>query len=203
MSEIRDLAALEALYGQPRPASLAKVADHVTPEYARLIEAAPFVVIASSGPDGLDVSPRGDPAPVARVLDSRTVAIPDRRGNNRIDTLRNIVADPRVALLFLIPGLGETMRIAGTARIVTDAALLDALAMEGRRPVSAILVTVEQAYFQCRKALVRSRLWEQEAQADPASLPTAGEILEAQTRGETDGAAYDAAYPERMKRELY
>ena len=203
MSRIDSLEALEALYGPAKPASLAKELDRLTPEYAALVEAAPFVVIATIGPNGADASPRGDPAPVARVLDERTVAIPDRRGNNRIDSLRNIVADPRVALLFLIPGVGETMRISGTASIETEPALLDRFAMRGSRPVSVLLVTVERAYFQCQKALVRSRLWDPEAQVERGSLPSAGRILEGISAGGIDGAEYDAGYGERMRRELY
>ena len=151
---------LESLYGKPMSRALTKEIDQISDHYQAFIEKAPFVVVATSGPDGLDCSPRGDPPGFVRVPDKKTVLIPDRRGNNRVDTLRNIVRDPRISLLFLIPGIGETMRINGTAVIDTDPQLCESFAMEGKVPRSVIAVTVERIYFQCQKALVRSHLWD-------------------------------------------
>jgi len=198
-----DEAGLAALYTQPSGNALAKVLDHVSEDYRRFIEAAPFVVLATGGPHGLDVSPRGDPAPVATVLDSATLALPDRPGNNRLDSLRNILRDPRVALLFLIPGIGETMRVQGRARITTDPGLMTRFSVNGRPPVSVLVISVERVYFQCQKALRRSALWEPAAQVDRQSLPSTGEMLQTMTDGAVDGPAYDADYPDRMKRTLY
>jgi len=201
--EITTIEALEALYGRPQATSIVKEIGHVAPEYAAFIKAAPFLVIASTGPKGLDLSPRGDPAGFVRVVDEHTLDIPDRRGNNRIDTLRNIVHDPSVALIFLVPGIGETIRVSGTARILTDPALCEAYAI-GAKPARTVLrVTVDRIYFQCQKALVRSGLWTPDAQRPRDSLPTAGDILAALSGGEVGGAEYDAEYPERMKRTIY
>ncbi|MFB3106519.1 MAG: MSMEG_1061 family FMN-dependent PPOX-type flavoprotein, partial [Pseudomonadales bacterium] len=147
---------LEFLYGKPMSRALTKEIDQISDHYRAFIEKAPFVVVATSGPEGLNCSPRGDPPGFVRVPDEKTVLIPDRRGNNRVDTLRNIVRDPRISLLFLIPGIGETMRINGTAVIDTDPQLCESFAMEGKVPRSVIAVTVERIYFQCQKALVRS-----------------------------------------------
>jgi PPOX class probable FMN-dependent enzyme len=195
--------ALEALYGHPHEVALTKEIDHISPEYRRLIEAAPFLVLATCGPEGLDCSPRGDPAGFVRVLDEHTLAIPDRRGNNRIDSLRNIVRDPHVALLFLIPGVGETMRVNGRAAISTDPDLLAGSIMNGKTPNCMILVTVERAYFQCTKAIIRSKLWQPLAGFDRKSLPTPGSILAEITGGRLGGEAHDRAAPERAKATLY
>src|SRR4051794_35341865 len=158
---ITSMEALEALYcDKPYPPSLFKEADRITPQYRKLIEASPFAVLASCGEDGLDCSPRGDPPGFVRVQDERTLLIPDRQGNNRIDSLRNIVRDPRVALLFLIPGMGETMRVIGRAHISTDPQLTAGFMINGRTPRCVLVVTVERAYFQCTKAIVRSKLWD-------------------------------------------
>jgi PPOX class probable FMN-dependent enzyme len=200
---IQSVAELEALYGAPVPRSLTKELDYISEHYRAFIEASPFVAVASCGPGGLDCSPRGDPAGFVHVADEKTVLLPDRRGNNRLDTLKNIVADPRVALLFLIPGVGETMRINGRALIATDPELCARFTMQGKAPASVIVVTVESIYYQCQKALARSRLWDPEAQVDRASLPTAGQMAEALSAEPFDGAAYDAEYPERMKQTMY
>ena len=138
-----------------------------------------------------------------RVVDEKTLLIPDRRGNNRIDTLRNLVRDPRLSLLFLIPGVGETLRINGRGEIVTDPELLASFTMQGKEPRSVLVVTAERVYFQCQKALARSKLWSAEAQIDRGELPTAGQIVQALSRDDFDGAAYDRAYPERMKKTIY
>lgn len=196
-------AQLDALYGAPVPASLAKEIDYISEHYRAFIEKAPFVVVATCGPEGLDCSPRGDPPGFVRVLDEKTVLIPDRRGNNRIDTLRNLVRDPRISLLFLIPGVGETLRINGRAEIVTDPALCASFAMQGKEPRSVLAVTAERIYFQCQKALARSKLWSAEAQIPRTDLPSTGQIVQALSKDGFDGAAYDRDYPERMKKTIY
>jgi len=201
---ITDLQALEALYdATPAPAAMVKVADRITPHYRALIEASPFVILATSGPGGLDCSPRGDAVSAAVILDERTLALPDRRGNNRLDSLRNVIADPRVALLFLIPGSGTTMRVNGRAVISADPDLLDRLAVEGKPPRTALIITVEEAYFQCARAVVRSGLWDPASQARAVGLPTPGQILAEATAGEVGGEAYDRAWPERARASLW
>lgn len=196
-------AQLDALYGAPLGRSLTKEIGYISAGYRKFIEAAPFVVVATSGPEGLDCSPRGDPPGFVRVRDRNTVLIPDRRGNNRVDTLRNLVVDPRISLLFLIPGVGETLRINGRAEIVTDPELRESFAARGKAPVSVLVVTAERVYFQCSKALARSRLWHAEAQIARAELPSSGEIMAEITGGAIDGATYDRAHPQRLKDTLY
>ena len=194
---------LDALYGAPLGRSLTKEIGYISDSYRKFIEAAPFVVVATSGAEGLDCSPRGDPPGFVRVRDENTVLIPDRRGNNRIDTLRNLIADPRISLLFLIPGVGETLRINGRAEIVSDPGLCESFSMQGKVPVSVLVVTAERVYFQCPKALVRSRLWHPEAQVPRADLPSSGEIMAEIIGGEYDAEAHDRAYPRRLKETLY
>ena len=205
--QITTLAALEALYPQtPVPASLVKEVGHITPHYAALIAASPFMALATSGPDGLDCSPRGDAPGFVRVADARTLIVPDRRGNNRIDSLRNILRDPRVALLFLIPGSGTTFRVNGRASISADPDLLASFAMDGQAPRSALIVTVDAAYFQCARAIIRSPVWDAAYHVDPASIPTPGAILAALTAGGVGGvcgAAYDQAWPARAAQSLW
>jgi PPOX class probable FMN-dependent enzyme len=196
-------AELDALYGQPVPTSTLKELDYISDHYRLFIEASPFMILATVGPEGLDCSPRGDPKGFVQVQDRHTLLIPDRRGNNRIDSLRNIVRDPRVALLFLVPGVGETMRVNGRARISTDPALLERFAMQGKLPRSVIVVTAERVYPQCQKALARSRLWDPASQIARSALPTVGEMMQALAPDSFDGRAYDAAYPERMKQTIY
>ena len=194
---------LESLYGEPMPRAIAKELDQISNHYRAFIEKAPFVVVATSGPEGLDCSPRGDPPGFVRVPDEKTVLIPDRRGNNRVDTLRNIVRDPRISLLFLIPGIGETMRINGTAVIDTDPQLCESFAMQGKVPRSVITVSVERIYFQCQKALVRSHLWDVEAQIPRTDLPSTGTMLQALSDETFDGNEYDRTYPEHLKKSIY
>lgn len=194
---------LDELYGAPVQAALVKEIDYISDHYRSFIDKAPFVVLATVGPEGLDCSPRGDPAGFVRVQDRKTVLIPDRRGNNRVDALRNIVRDPRISLLFMIPGIGNTLRINGRAEISVDPELCASFTMQGKPPRSVLVVTADRVYFQCPKALVRSRLWSKEAQISPSELPTAGEILQAITQGGFDGAAYDQAYPQRLKETIY
>jgi len=194
---------LEALYGPPLGQSLIKEIDHISDHYRAFIEKAPFVVLASIGPEGLDCSPRGDPAGFVRVADNKTVMLPDRRGNNRLDTLKNIVRDPRISLLFLIPGVGETLRINGRAQISTEPELCQSFAMRGKPPRSVVVVTAERVYFQCQKALVRSKLWSQEFHVKRKELPSAGDILGGLAADEFNAKEYDQAYPERLKKTIY
>ncbi|AOO79872.1 pyridoxamine 5'-phosphate oxidase family protein [Bosea vaviloviae] len=200
---------LAALYPNPiAPASVAKEIDHVDANYGALIAASPFFVLATNGPDGLDCSPRGDMPGFVRLRDAKTLLIPDRRGNNRLDSLKNILFDNRIGMLFLIPGYGETLRVNGTATLSTDPELCAGFAMAGKLPACVIVVAVESAYFQCSRAVVRADLWNPAAQLDKRSLPSAGQILRAITEKndklETfDGEAYDKALPERVKATLY
>ncbi len=203
MSIITRVAELEAIYGQPGETSLVKEVDWVTPEYRALMEASPFVALATSGPEGLDCSPRGDAGAVVRVHDERTLMLPDRHGNNRMDSLRNIVRDPRVALLFLIPGSGSTLRVNGRACIDTDRSLLASFAVDEKQPRSVVVITVESVYFQCARAVVRADLWNPEKHVDPKSLPTPGSILASLSKGRVGGADYDRAWPKRARESLW
>jgi uncharacterized protein len=175
--------------------------DFIPPVYWRWIEASPFAVLATTGPEGLDASPRGDPAGFVTVEDVRTLLLPERRGNNRIDSLRNIVTDSRVALLFLIPGVGETLRVNGRASISKDPALLDRFVVEAKRPQCVLRISVDAVFFQCARAMQRSRLWS--GTARPADVPTAGEMLQALTEGGIDGERYDQELPSRQRTTLY
>ena len=200
---IDTLEALEALYGAPIAASLAKEADHIHPHYQRLIEASPFAVLATAGPGGLDASPRGDPAGFVRVHDEKTLLLPDRRGNNRIDSLSNILHDPRVALLFLLPGMGEALRVNGRASIHADPDLLSSFAIDGKAPRTVLKIVVDTVFFQCARAILRSRLWDPAAHVDRASLPSTGTILAALSRAEIDGEQYDAGLAARLRDSMY
>ncbi len=200
---ITDVATLERLYGAPSEASIVKEVDHVHPVYRKLIEASPFAVLATCGPGGLDASPRGDGPGFVVVEDEKTLLLPDRRGNNRTDSLRNIIADPRVALLFLIPGIGETLRVNGRASISVDPALLRRFAVEGKEPRSVLVIAVETVYFQCSRAVLRADLWNPERHASRSSLPGTGAILAALSNARIGGESYDRALPERVKATLY
>jgi len=201
--DITSVAALESLFGQPAQASLAKELDHIDDYYRQWVAASPFLALATAGPDGLDCSPRGDPRGVVDVVDSHTVILPERRGNNRIDSLRNLIGDPRVALLFLIPGQGETLRINGRARISTEPALLARYAMEGKPPKVVLVIAVDTVFFQCSRAVARAGLWDAARHVQRGSLPTPGQILEQASQAAINGAAYDQALPERVKTTLY
>jgi hypothetical protein len=203
MPIISTAAELESLYDLPSATSLAKEVDHLTDHHRAYVEASPFVIVATSGPGGLDCSPRGDPAGFVRVADERTLLLPDRRGNNRLDTLRNLVGDPRIALLFLVPGVGVTLRVNGTAVLCTDDDLRASFAMDGKLPTTVIVVTTTSVYTQCPKALIRSRLWDAAQHRDASELPSVGEIMEAITAGEVDAKAWDDAYPERVRQTIY
>jgi uncharacterized protein len=200
---VTTLEALEALYDKPYGPAIVKEIDHINADYRKFIEAAPFFALATSGPEGLDCSPRGDAPGFVRVHDEKTLLIPDRRGNNRIDSLRNIVSDPRVALLFLIPGVGETIRINGRASISTDPALAESFLVNGKSPRTMIVVAVERVFFQCSKAIVRSKLWDPALHVARASLPTAGTILAGVSGGKIGGPEHDRGQPQRIKETLY
>jgi uncharacterized protein len=200
---IRTLEELDALYETPVPAASAKEVDRLSRHHRAYVEASPFVLVATSGPGGLDCSPRGDPPGFVRVVDEKTLLLPDRRGNNRLDTLRNLVVDPRIGLLFLVPGIGTTLRVNGTAHISTDPDLLATSAIDGKRPATVIVVNVDSVYTQCPKALIRSHLWDASRHRAPSELPTVGEIMEELTGGEVDGKGYDEGYPERVRQTLY
>ena len=195
-------AELEAIYGQPAGPAVIKEIDHISEHYRRFIETSPFVVLATAGPEGLDCTPRGDPPGFVRVVDRRTVMLPDRRGNNRIDTLRNIVRDPRIALLFLIPGIGRTLRLNGRAAISINRELCESFTMEGKVPRSVIVVTADSVYTQCPKALVRSHLWNASRHLDESSLPSSGTMMKA-LQQDFDADAYDRNYPQRLKETIY
>jgi PPOX class probable FMN-dependent enzyme len=203
---IRSLGELDAIYGEPVPAAVIKEIDHISDHYRAFIEVSPFVVLATVGPEGLDCSPRGDPAGFVRVVDAHTVLIPDRRGNNRVDSLRNIVRDPRVALLFLIPGIGQTLRVNGRASLSTDPGLRASFAVGERGekvPACVIVVTAETVYTQCPKALVRSKLWDPSTQVPRSELPSPGEMLQAIAGADFDGKVYDEQYPKRIEETIY
>ncbi|MGE0510407.1 MAG: pyridoxamine 5'-phosphate oxidase family protein [Acidimicrobiia bacterium] len=203
MTTIRTVQELEVLYDLPVPSSITKEIDHLTEPHRAYIEASPFVVVATSGPGGPDCSPRGDPAGFVRVLDERTLLLPDRRGNNRLDTLRNLVVDPRIGLLFLVPGIGVTLRVNGRAELSTDQTLRESFAMGDKLPTTVIVVTTTAVYTQCPKALIRSHLWDASRHRDPAELPSVGQIMQTITAGAIDGKAYDDAYPERVRQTIY
>lgn len=203
MSTITTVEELEALYGVPVETSLAKEVDHITPQYRALIEASPFVALATAGPEGLDCSPRGDQAGFVRIHDANTVMLPDRRGNNRVDSLRNIVRDPRVGLLFLLPGSGSTLRINGRAHLSVEPELLASFAVDGKAPRSVVVIEVETIYFQCARAIIRSELWNPDRFIDPATLPTPGQILATLSENRLGGAAYDNSWADKAKETMW
>ncbi|AKJ27558.1 pyridoxamine 5'-phosphate oxidase family protein [Caldimonas brevitalea] len=201
--DLCDVEALRALYGLPNEASVKKEADHVHPLYRPFIEASPFAVLCTVGPDGPDASPRGDAPGFVEVADAHTLLLPDRRGNNRIDSLRNVVHDPRVSLLFLLPGHRETLRVLGRGRISTHPGLLARHAVQDKLPRSVLVVHVTKVFFQCGRAVMRSQLWEPDRQVVRESVPTPGQVLEVLSDASIDGAAYDAALPKRQRETLY
>lgn len=200
---VTDVAALERLYGAPSGAAVEKELNYIHPHYRAMIAASPFVVLATGGPQGLDTSPRGDPAGFVTVEDEKTLLIPDRRGNNRIDSLRNIIINPHVALLFLIPGVGETLRVNGRAIISTAPALLERFAVGGKPPRSVIVVHVDTVFFQCSRAIWRSKLWDPAQHIERSSLPSLGKIVEDISQARINAASYDNGLYERLKATLY
>lgn len=202
MSIIRSVEDLNALYGECGEASLAKVTHGLTAEYRQMIEASPFMALATVGPEGLDCSPRGDIGGVVRIENDTTLLLPDWRGNNRVDSLANIVRDPRVALMFLIPGSTTTMRVNGQAVVSVDAALLESFEMDGRHPRSVVVITTGEVYFQCARAVMRAELWDPGHFVDPKSLPTPGTLLKA-AKADFDKETYDREWPERAAKTMW
>jgi PPOX class probable FMN-dependent enzyme len=203
MSVIETVEQLEAIYGVTNDASTVKVADHITPVYRPFIEAAPFAALATIGPEGIDCSPRGDLPGFVRIHDPKTLMLPDRCGNNRVDSLRNIVRDPRVALMFLIPGSGTTIRVNGRAHLSIDPHLLASFEVEGKAPRSVMIMTVDEIYFQCARAIVRSDLWNPDKRVDVRTLPTPGRILAEMSENRVGGDEYDRQWPERARRTMW
>lgn len=200
---IRDEAALVALYGHGNDASMVKEIDHVHPHYRAFIEAASYVVMATTGPDGLDASPRGDPAGFVVIEDEHTLLIPDRRGNNRVDTLHNLIADPRVGLLFLIPGIGESLRVNGIATISVDPALLARFPMGDKPPRSVIVIDVQTVYYQCPRAAARADLWNPDKFLPRSALPSSGTILADLSADRIDRVEWDRTREATVRATLY
>lgn len=200
MDWITDLPSLHARYGTPGQTSTVKVTPRLTPAYRAWIERARFCVLTTVGPEGTDGSPRGDDGPVVAILDDRTLALPDWRGNDRIDSLRNIVRDGRVSLMFLVPGSNNAMRVNGTARLTADDTLRERFARAGKRPRTVIVIAIAEVYSQCARALIRSALWSGD---QSQGLPTVGDMLREVTEGAIDGAAYDADWPGRAAKTMW
>jgi uncharacterized protein len=202
MKPVTSVEELQALYGAPGEASLIKVTSSLTPEYRQMLEASPFVALATVGPEGLDCSPRGDAGTVIHIEDARTLMLPDWRGNNRIDSLANIVRDPRVALMFLIPGSNNAMRVNGKAIVTVDADVTSRFEMDGRHPRSVVVITIGEVYPQCARALMRAELWNPARHHDPEDLPSIGQMMKTIKDG-FDGEGYDRAWPERAKATMW
>ena len=200
---ITDVTQLDALYGAASPRSLTKEIDSLNSQYQSFIEASPFMAVATVGMEGLDCSPRGEQGSVVRVVDPNTIRFADRRGNNRLDTLRNIVEDNRIALLFLVPGIGETMRVNGRATISTSPELIEAFTVDGKSPKTVVEVKVERVYFQCSKALVRSGIWDSHIAQSFGDVPSAGEMLAATSTDSFDALEYDRMLEKRYTDELW
>jgi PPOX class probable FMN-dependent enzyme len=200
---VTSLEQLAELYGERMPTSVRKEIDHINEHYRKLIEASPFVAMATGCDEGFDCSPKGDAPGFVRVVDEKTLMIPDRPGNNRIDGFRNVLRNPNIGLLFLIPGISETMRVNGTAKLSVDPALCASFAVNGKPARSVLIVSVVSAYFHCAKAIMRSKLWDPKTQIDRGSLPSTGAIIAAMTNGEHGGDQYDREAPERNKSQLY
>ena len=201
MDYIENVEDLAAFYGTPSTPAQVKVTPCLTPAYRAWIERSRFCVVSTVGPEGTDASPRGDDGQVVRVLDATTLALPDWRGNERIDTLRNIVRDPRVSLMFFVPGSNNVIRVNGRARITADSALCASFTHEGKMPRTVIVIKIAEVYSQCARAIMRARLWT--SGDDSTGLPTMGEILQEITKGDFDGATYDAEWPGRAARTLW
>ncbi|AYA40227.1 pyridoxamine 5'-phosphate oxidase family protein [Xenorhabdus nematophila] len=200
---VTDIATLEKIYGKPAGASVFKEVNYIHPVYRPFIESSPFVALATVGSAGMDISPRGDQAGFVLIENEKTLLLPDRIGNNRIDSLRNIVHDNRIALLFFIPGIGETLRINGRAEIVIDPEILERCAYRNKRPRSVLRITVDAVFFQCSRAILRSGLWDSSTQLERSVLPSAGKILQEISKNALDGADYDARLPQLLKNNMY
>lgn len=201
MKPIETVEELETLYGDPVPASLSKVVTRIEGAHARWIAASRFVVISTVGPDGTDGSPRGDIGPVAHLLDPHTLAIPDWRGNNRLDSLRNIVRDGRVSLMFMVPGAAAVIRVNGTAVLTADPGMTGRFQVKGRHPTTVIVVTVTEAYVQCAKAILRSELWS--AGDRSGDVPSVGDLISEASSGQAGGPSYDDRYAERAQDRMW
>lgn len=200
MQTIADIEALEDLYENAVPAAITKVAERLTPLYRQWIEASRFVILSTVGPEGTDASPRGDDGPVVRIADQKTLLLPDWRGNNRLDSLRNVVRDPRVSLMFMVPGCNNVVRVNGEAVLTADADLTEKFEKDGKRPRTVIVVTIGELYFQCAKALMRSGLWGASDESD--RVPTAGQLIK-EFKGEFDSESYDFGYSEYAKSRMW
>ncbi|REF28236.1 hypothetical protein BDD26_3115 [Xenorhabdus cabanillasii] len=200
---VTDITTLEQIYGKPAAPSVFKETDHIHPIYRPFIESAPFAALATTGKEGMDVSPRGDQPGFIHIEDEKTLILPDRRGNNRIDSLRNILHDNRVALLLLIPGIGETLRINGRAEILITPEILERFAYRNVLPNSVLRITVDAVFFQCSRAIIRSGLWDASTQIERSALPSPGRILKELSKNEFDDVGYDAELPQRLKDNLY
>jgi len=206
MNVIKTLDDLEKRYGDPVTGATWKEIDHINDHYRQFIEKSPFLILATQGEKGLDCSPRGDPPGFVRIVNPKCIQLPDRRGNNRLDSLRNIVSTPNVGIIFLIPNIGETIRLSGKAEIIIDEELCNSFSIQGKPASSVISITVEKVYFQCPKALVRSKLWDSSVHIKRTELPSTGEMVKAfasMNNVEFDGDAYDKNYPERIKKTIY
>ena len=200
MTPVKSVEALDAAYGAANPKSLTKVAKAMTPLYRKWIEASRFVVLTTVGPEGTDGSPRGDAGPVVRIADDGTLLLPDWLGNNRIDSLRNIVRDGRVSLMFMVPGSNNVVRVNGTAIVTMDDDARAAFERKGKRPRSVIVATIGEMYFQCAKAVMRAQIWS--GVDESAGLPSAGDFLK-EAHEEFDAKAYDEGYPEHAKTRMW
>ncbi|MGB0495780.1 MAG: pyridoxamine 5'-phosphate oxidase family protein [Kangiellaceae bacterium] len=206
MKKIESLDQLESLYGKPMERALWKEINYLSPHYQEFIKASPFLILATYGEKGIDCSPRGDPAGFVRVVDEKTLLIPDRKGNNRLDSLRNIVLNGNVGLIFLVPNAGQAIRVAGKGEILIDEELCHSFSIQGKPASSVLKVTVEKSYFQCQKAIVRSALWDASSYIDRKELPTAGQMSKYFTdkkNVEFDWQNYDDNYDEHMKKTIY
>ena len=200
MKTIADIDALDALYGAAVPTSIQKVMTHLTPLYRQWIDSARFVVLSTVGPEGTDASPRGDDGPVVRIVNDQTLMMPDWRGNQRLDSLRNIVEDGRVSLMFMVPGSNTVVRVNGQARLTADTDLRARFEQRGRNPATVIVIRIGEVYTQCARAVIRAGLWSRD---DAEGLPTVGEILAEASGGDEGGAAYDSAWSERAARTMW
>lgn len=202
MTIIQSPEELKALYGDVSEASVAKVVSRLTDAYRQMIDSSPFVALATVGPEGLDCSPRGDAEAVVRIEDERTLTLPDWRGNNRIDSLLNIVRDPRVALMFLIPGSNTVMRVNGHAVVSVEPDLLESFTMDGKHPRSVVVITIDEVYFQCARAVMRADLWNSDRHAVAGDLPTPGAMLKA-AKASFDQETYDREWPARAAKTMW
>ena len=206
MQAVTSIDDLVKLYGEPMERSLWKEIDHINDHYRQFIEKSPFLILATHGGKGVDCSPRGDPAGFVRVVNKKCLHIPDRKGNNRLDSLKNIILNGDVGIIFLVPGVGETIRVAGKGEILADENLRTSFTCQGKAPTSIISVAVDKVYYQCQKAVARSKLWDPNHFVDRKLLPTAGQMTKhfADSRKiEFDAESYDANYPEYMKKNMY